>query len=88
MNLLDENVREFKKSFHDISRLQYLYFSKMIPESIKNLWLKGLETKEYFMKLCGAGGGGYFITFSDNDEFIESVKNNLDYDKINYGSRI
>jgi len=48
----------------ELSRVQYLYFDKMIPKSIKEIWLEGLENRKYFLKLCGAGGGGFFIIYS------------------------
>ena len=63
-DLLDSNKQSFIERFKDISRLQYLYFEKMIPSSLKDIWLSGLENKEYYMKLCGAGGGGFFLVFS------------------------
>lgn len=63
-DLLQYNKVSFIERFKDLSRLQYLYFEKMIPTSLKDIWLSGLETKEYYMKLCGAGGGGFFIIYS------------------------
>ena len=45
-----------------------LYFDKMIPASIKEVWLAGLESKEYFIKLCGAGGGGFFMIYTPTDK--------------------
>ena len=48
----------------EISEFQYYYFQRMIPENIKEFWLKGLKTGDYFFKLCGSGGGGYVLVFS------------------------
>jgi mevalonate kinase len=63
-DLLELNKKSFVDRFKDISRLQYLYFEKMIPDSLKDIWLSGLENREYYMKLCGAGGGGFFLIYS------------------------
>ncbi len=63
-DLLDKNKEAFSNRFKELSRLQYLYFEKMIPNALKDIWLSGLETKEFYMKLCGAGGGGFFIIYS------------------------
>lgn len=65
--LIKNETTDFAQSFNALSRQQYLHFSGMIPESVKNIWLQGLETKEYAFKLCGAGGGGYFLVYSQND---------------------
>ncbi len=64
-NLSFGQTKNFSENFKEISRLQYLYFDSMIPKSLKDVWLAGLESKDYFLKLCGAGGGGYYIIFSD-----------------------
>ncbi|MGA0031695.1 MAG: mevalonate kinase, partial [Flavobacteriaceae bacterium] len=40
----------------------------MIPESVHGLWQKGLETNAYYLKLCGSGGGGYFLGFTEDLE--------------------
>ena len=33
----------------------------MIPEDMRKIWALGLETSAFSIKLCGAGGGGYFL---------------------------
>lgn len=80
--LISQDKDHFSELFHDLSRLQYLHFSKMIPDHIKSIWLKGLETNDYYMKLCGAGGGGYFIVYSPNSKFEQSSDFNSNYSKI------
>ena len=47
-----------------ISEFQYFYFQSMIPEKIRELWYKGIQTHDYIFKLCGSGGGGYVLVFS------------------------
>lgn len=47
----------------DLSRLQYECMQEMIPEAIKGLWMEGIESRQFALKLCGAGGGGYFIGY-------------------------
>jgi mevalonate kinase len=63
-NFQNSMVDNFIDNFKEISRLQYLSFDDMIPKALKSLWLAGLESKDYYLKLCGAGGGGYFLVFS------------------------
>ncbi|MBT7242136.1 MAG: mevalonate kinase, partial [Flavobacteriaceae bacterium] len=30
------------------------------------LWKKGIETNTYYLKLCGSGGGGYMLGFTED----------------------
>lgn len=47
-----------------ISKFQWDFFPEMIPTKERGLWTRGLETGDYTLKLCGAGGGGYILGFS------------------------
>ncbi len=58
-----------KNLFHHmwlISKFQWEYFQEMIPIQFKQIWEKGLDSGEYVLKLCGAGGGGFILGFSYN----------------------
>lgn len=50
-----------------ISTFQAAHMSMMIPDHVKEIWQKGLVDNTYYMKLCGAGGGGFFLVFSTSD---------------------
>ncbi len=56
---LMENVRA-------LSRVVFTHFSPMIPRGLKKIWLDGLESDTYYLKLCGAGGGGFVLGFTDD----------------------
>jgi mevalonate kinase len=46
----------------------------MIPEPVRKLWSEGLRRGSFTLKLCGSGGGGYFLGLSDNwDETRETI---------------
>lgn len=49
---------------HEISNYQYKYFKEMIIPSLKLFWKKSLETQHTKIKLCGAGGGGFYLLIS------------------------
>jgi len=51
-----------------LSKFQLEHFKPMIPKFFNKLWRKGIETEEYYLKLCGAGGGGYILGFTKNFE--------------------
>ena len=47
----------------------------MIPEKFHELWKKGIETNDYYLKLCGSGGGGYILGFTqDLEKAQQSLK--------------
>ena len=50
--------------FRLISELQFAHFSEMIPAGLRSAWKQGWSEGLYH-KLCGAGGGGYMLKWSD-----------------------
>lgn len=56
-----------------ISQIQYEYFNEMIPESFKEIWKTGLWNDAYYLKLCGAGGGGMLLVWTDDFSKIEHL---------------
>ena len=50
-----------------ISEFQYTHFTEMIPAALRQIWEKGLESGEYYFKLCGSGGGGFFLVYFPSD---------------------
>ncbi|MBF0297258.1 MAG: mevalonate kinase [Oligoflexia bacterium] len=68
-------------NFYKISKFQYEHFSPMILPEYKELWKKGLDSNEYYFKLCGSGGGGLILGISSNKE---SVINRFKNGKIIY----
>lgn len=59
------NLDEAHMGLHmeELSRLQLSAFAEMIPENLKRIWQEGLESRAFALKLCGAGGGGYFLGY-------------------------
>ncbi len=56
-----------------ISNLQLRYFQQMIPPQLLPLWQQGLDTGVFYLKLLGAGGGGYFLGFTHSPEETQSA---------------
>jgi mevalonate kinase len=48
-----------------ISKFQWDFFPEMIPTQMRGIWTKGLESGDYILKLCGAGGGGFLLGYSE-----------------------
>lgn len=51
------------------------HFKPMIPSQFHALWQKGLDSGDYYLKLCGSGGGGYILGFTED---IENAKKSLE----------
>ncbi len=52
--------------FRELSDFQYRHFQPMIPKLYRTLWREGLKNEEYYLKLCGAGGGGFLLGMTKN----------------------
>jgi mevalonate kinase len=63
-NFLKNKREALMGSFEHISRFQLKAFLEMIPESYRTIWQEGLETEQYAIKLCGAGGGGFLLGYT------------------------
>ncbi len=59
------------ETMHQISHFQLRYFEKMIPPTFKKLWLDGLTSSTFKLKLCGAGGGGFLLGSTPNWELLQ-----------------
>jgi mevalonate kinase len=47
-----------------ISELQLALFPDLFPSSMRDLAREGLKSKAFALKLCGSGGGGFYIKLS------------------------
>ncbi len=45
----------------------------MIPDVFRSIWLDGLSGDLYKLKLCGAGGGGFILGFTQNWEATKAA---------------
>jgi mevalonate kinase len=71
-SLVNNEKQKTLDSVEKISEYQLSNFIKLIPENIKDSFEYGLETKDFILKFCGAGGGGYFLGFTKNFSSAES----------------
>lgn len=49
---------------HQISSWQLKNMSEFIPDSVFSFWQEYAKSNDFQFKLCGAGGGGYFLLFA------------------------
>jgi len=69
---------DVKSLFGNIKKLSHVVldnFKPMIPAQFHKLWQKGIDTNDYYLKLCGSGGGGYILGFTEDiDKARQSLK--------------
>lgn len=63
----------FFDGLYDLSAFQYKYFKEMIPADFYKIWRQGLETGEFYLKLCGSGGGGFLLGFTRDYYIAEGL---------------
>lgn len=65
-DFLKGDIKSLFRNTKQLSRIVLNNFKPMIPTQFHELWKKGLETNDYYLKLCGSGGGGYILGFTEN----------------------
>ncbi|SDB65672.1 mevalonate kinase [Flavobacteriaceae bacterium MAR_2010_188] len=73
-DFLTGDIKSLFKNTKQLSKVVLNHFKPMIPVQFHELWKNGLDTNDYYLKLCGSGGGGYILGFTED---IEKAKNSL-----------
>lgn len=58
------HAQPIETQFKLISLFQWENMQQFIPDGVKKIWEKGLSQDSYYLKLCGAGGGGFFLGYA------------------------
>ncbi|MDK7374111.1 MULTISPECIES: mevalonate kinase [Weeksella] len=78
---IDDFVKgEFKPLFANLKKLSswaFEHFRPMIPAKLVDAWKKGIDTNSYYLKLCGSGGGGYVLGFTEDYAIVEEQLKHL-----------
>ncbi|MGB0895876.1 MAG: mevalonate kinase family protein [Flavobacteriaceae bacterium] len=67
-DFLKGNLSSLFGNVKQLSKVVLNNFKPMIPEQFHQLWKQGIETNDYYLKLCGSGGGGYILGFTEDFE--------------------
>ncbi|TYB78146.1 mevalonate kinase [Bizionia gelidisalsuginis] len=73
-DFLNGDIKSLFSNTKQLSKVVLNHFKPMIPKQFHALWKKGLDTNDYYLKLCGSGGGGYILGFTED---IQKAKNAL-----------
>ncbi len=73
-DFINGNVKSLFGNLKQLSHVVLDNFKPMIPAEFHKLWKQGIESNDYYLKLCGSGGGGYILGFTQD---IHKAKNAL-----------
>ena len=73
-DFLKGNVSSLFGNVKKLSKVVLANFKPMIPTAFHKVWEKGIQTNDYYLKLCGSGGGGYILGFAED---FDKAKNSL-----------
>lgn len=73
-DFLQGNVKSLFGNVKKLSKVVLANFKPMIPTAFHKVWEQGIQTNDYYLKLCGSGGGGYILGFTED---YEKAKNSL-----------
>ncbi|MCB0688854.1 MAG: hypothetical protein KDC53_20090, partial [Saprospiraceae bacterium] len=78
--LSSDNIESFSKGNSNltdllaISKLQYDCLDFLIIPEIKKIWENSFKKADYAIKLCGAGGGGCYLLFTEKEKLPEDIQ--------------
>mgnify|MGYP003683150683 FL=1 len=65
-DFLRGDVSSLFGNIKQLSKVVLDHFQPMIPQKFHSLWQKGIDSNAYYLKLCGSGGGGYMLGFTQD----------------------
>ncbi|OUW35039.1 MAG: mevalonate kinase [Flavobacteriaceae bacterium TMED179] len=70
---IDGNIKALFKNIKSLSLLVLNNFNPMIPITFYQLWKEGIDSNDYYLKLCGSGGGGFILGFTKDFNKVKKV---------------
>lgn len=67
------NVKSLFGNLKQLSHIVLDHFKPMIPQQFHQLWKQGIDSNDYYLKLCGSGGGGYILGFTQDIDKAKKV---------------
>ena len=81
-NFLTNDLDNFYKSMYSLSSFQLMEMGGFFPHNMQKLLAEGLEHGDYYLKLCGAGGGGFMLGFTKDWEKTQEILHDQELDEI------
>lgn len=76
-NFLKGDFNSLFANTKQLSKVVLSNFKPMIPNQFHDIWQKGIDSNSYYLKLCGSGGGGFILGFTQ--DYKEAKKLLKDY---------
>ena len=65
-DFLKGDINSLFRNTKQLSKVVLNHFKPMIPKQFHTIWKAGIESNAYYLKLCGSGGGGYILGFTED----------------------
>lgn len=63
---LNKDGKSLLSNVKQLSKVVLDNFKPMIPNTYQKLWQDGIDSNAYYLKLCGSGGGGFILGFTED----------------------
>jgi mevalonate kinase len=77
-DFIQSNTSSLYKNLDHLVQFQLTEMNYLIPQSFEKLVKQGLAKGDYFLKICGSGGGGYMLGFTENWETTQEQLHDQD----------
>lgn len=71
--LLEKDAKQVYRQFGLISAFHFLELREFIPAGFHELWREGLNSGDFQLKICGAGGGGFILGVSREQQAVHRI---------------
>ena len=65
-DFLKGDLKSLFQNTKQLSKIVFNHFKPMIPKKFHHIWQAGIDSNSYYLKLCGSGGGGYILGFTED----------------------
>ena len=72
-DFLHGNIKSLFGNVKSLSKIVLKNFKPMIPIAFHKVWEQGIQSNAYYLKLCGSGGGGYILGFTEDYEKTQKI---------------
>ena len=85
-SVINTDFDSFDELIARYSEFQLAHFGAMVPIKMRKYFEHGIESGDFYLKLCGSGGGGYMLGLATNRLRAESYfnLNHLEYMVVNH----
>lgn len=70
-SFLDKDDKSLYQNLEQLVKFQFEEMNYLIPNAFNQHVIEGMEHGDYFLKICGSGGGGYMLGFTENWELTQ-----------------